>query len=78
MKIKNLRVANAILVGNKTETYFMDKEYEMEFDGALIWITCKKTKHKVFTSLSNVPYGEASQSVEPKANTERSPKKKSE
>jgi hypothetical protein len=78
MKLKALRVANAILVGNKTLGYFVDKDYDMVLDGVLIWITCKKTKDKVFTSLFNVPYGEAQPSAETKANTERSPKKKSE
>lgn len=75
MKLKNLRVANAILVGNKTETYFMGKDYELTLDGVLIWIECKRSGHKVFTSLFNVPYGEA-EIAESKANTERVPKAK--
>jgi hypothetical protein len=78
MKIEHLRVANAILVGNKTLGYFTAKDYDMTLDGVLIWITCRKTKHKVFTSLFNVPYGEAAIDGERKANPERGPKKKGE
>jgi hypothetical protein len=75
MKLKALRVANAILVGNKTETYFMSQDYEMTLDGVLIWIECRRSGHKVFTSLFNVPYGE-SEIAESKANTERVSKAK--
>lgn len=75
MTLKSLRVANAILVGNKTETYFVDKDYSLKLDGVLIWIECKRTGHKVFTSLFNVPYGEAD-IAEPKADLERVSKAK--
>jgi hypothetical protein len=76
MKIKNLRVANAILVGNKTETYFMSDRYEMTLEGVLIWIECKHTGHKVFTSLFNVPYGEAELDAQSKDSVEGNSKKK--
>jgi hypothetical protein len=75
MKLKSLRVANSILVGNKTETWFLNKDYDMTIDGVLIWIVCKKTGHKVFTSLFNVPYGEA-ELAESKPDTERVSKAK--
>jgi hypothetical protein len=75
MKLKSLRVANAILVGNRTETYFTSKDYTLTLDSILIWIECKRTGHKVFTSLFNVPYGEA-EIAEPKSDTERASKAK--
>ena len=59
MKITKLRLANSILVGNKTETYITDEFYDITLDGVIIWIVCKRTGHKIFTSLFNVPYGEA-------------------
>lgn len=78
MKLSKLRVANAILVGNETMTYFTDKTHDIVLDGVVIWITCKRSGHKILTSLFNVPYGEAAQSVEPKTNTTRSAKTKGE
>ncbi len=59
MKITKLRLANAILVGNSTETYITSEKYDIALDGVIIWIVCKQTGHKIFTSLFNVPFGEA-------------------
>lgn len=76
MKISKLRLANALLVGNRTETYITDEYYNITLDGVIIWIECKRSGHKIFTSLFNVPYGEALvEASEAKDNSARVSKK---
>ncbi len=59
MKLKALAVANAIRIGSETKAYLMSEQYDMTIDGNIVWIECKKSGAKAFTTLFNVPYGEA-------------------
>lgn len=59
MKLKSLAVANAIRIGSETKAYLLAEFYDMTLDGVMVWIKDKKTGAKAFTTLFNVPYGEA-------------------
>lgn len=79
MRLSQLRVANAVMVGNTTQMFFTDEKYELVLDAPLVWITCRKTKHTVFTSLYNAPFGEVlvdCRSNEDAGPSKRGPKKK--
>ena len=76
MKLKALAVANAIRIGSETKAYLMAEQYDMTLDGNLVWIECKRTGAKAFTTLFNVPYGEALNTDARNEDPQGTPKKK--
>lgn len=76
MKIKALAVANAIRIGSETKAYLMSEQYDMTLEGVMVWIKCKRTGAGAFTTLFNVPYGEALEFNEAKDDSPGTHKKK--
>ena len=57
MKVKTLRVHQAVKVGNSEAAFLKEEQYDMElYDNGVIKIRCKRSKAISYTSLHNVPW----------------------